>query len=385
MVVISSFYQYVDIDAPDEMAAWQREQCVHHGLLGRVVVAREGINGTLSGSEEAITAYASALRSKVGDVDIKTASASVRPFPDLFVKVSKEIVGTGVMRNCRGPEAVHLDSAEFRARLATALVLDVRNSFEYDVGHFDGAHRAPVRTMSDWARWFDHSGLGETDRDVLLYCTGGVRCEKAGRYLRAKGHAVYLLDGGIHRFLEHFADGGGVWKGRNFVFDARELEPQPSADVVGRCTHCDVDWETHCGRHVCSVCASLCLVCADCSLQHHEHYCDAHAYLRGAYCHFLDRYTDAQLARQIALLDDLLATSHQAACSVNVRRALRKQRLRIESRLAQLSSLDDDDERRRLYDGPPRCRSCENANCSGTCWGFWKAAATGEDSSCSFE
>ena len=256
--------------------------------------------------------------------------------------------------------------------------------------------------MSEWARWVENADVlvEARDRPVLMYCTGGVRCEKASAYLRARGcERVFQLEGGIHRFLERFPDGGDVFKGRNFVFDARERrDDQPSARppppatatadaaaraatacedvassssrvVVGRCGACDATFDGYSGRYICSVCETLALACARCRTSRHEHYCPEHAALDGAYCHFLDLHDDAALADQSARLEQLLETD-RARNSVNVRRALRKQRDRVQDRR---KALDNGAER---YRGPPRCRSCAEPDCDGACWGFWKRSSS---------
>ncbi|KAJ8601378.1 hypothetical protein CTAYLR_005037 [Chrysophaeum taylorii] len=365
MEEVVSFYAYCAVD-PEPHAVWQREFGAKLGLLGRVVVAAEGISGTLSGRPAAIDEYAKAVAARLRPLDLRRAPLGVRAFPDLYVKTSREIVGTGLPA---GEPGEHLEPREFKRRLVDdAIVLDVRNGFEYDVGHFRGAVRAPIRTMAEWARWVDREGIVEKcrNRDALLYCTGGVRCEKASAFLKARGvRSVAQLEGGIHRFLDELGD-DDLWHGRNFCFDAREVAPAPSRVVVGRCADCGAPWETHSGRNVCTVCETLVLVCPACARENHEHYCDVHAYLRSAYCHFLDRYSDAELQVQADNLHAILRDSDRARESPNVRRALRRQIDRISARARKDTP---------AYDGPPRCRSCGQASCVGACWGFWKAAA----------
>lgn len=372
--MVVSFYVYVDIASPEEHVTWQRSMAASHKLLGRVVVASEGCNGAVSGLERSLRSYEVSLEATLGArIDFKRSRlghSCRRPFPDFHAKKSREIVSmcVGSSEMAGVEEGRRVSAAEFRTCLLAGdvIVIDVRNCFEHAVGYFEGSIRPPIRTASDFGRWLDASLGAFEGKNVWTYCTGGVRCEKATKLLRSRGCCdVAQLEGGIHRFLEAFPDGGGVWRGRNFVFDAREINPPPTTDVVGRCSHCGAPWDVHAARHVCSVCEQLALVCPDCSATEHEHYCDNHASLRGAYCHFLDRHDDSALADQMRRLEDELASSTRAAASVNVRRALRKQLARVEDRRDLL--------RKRgiaLYEGPPRCRSCGSTVCVG-CWGFW--------------
>ena len=372
---VISFYSYTSIADPQAHAAWQRETGAQLALHGRVIVATEGVSGTASGSIAATERYAADLAAALGldKLDVKRAPVEGAPFPDFYVKVAAEIVSTGLPCTVDG-SARHASPAAFRAAAASgdALILDVRNGFEHDVGHFAGAERAPIRTMQEWKAYVDASDVvgRSRGRPVLMYCTGGVRCEKASAYLRSRGVGdVQQLDGGIHRFLEQFPDGGGVWRGRNFLFDNREAEnyKDGASNVVGSCGDCGRRWGAHDGRNVCSVCETLCLVCRDCRETRHEHYCPEHEDLRGAYCWFLDACDAAAIDKQADALRAALEAP-RARGSVNRRRSLRKQLDRVAARKAALVAGAD------IYVGPPRCRSCGSVECEGRCWGFWKTA-----------
>jgi UPF0176 protein len=211
---VISFYSYTPVTDPEAHAAWQRETGAQLALHGRVIVATEGVSGTASGAAAATREYVSQLEAALGiALDVKRAplDTNAAPFPDFYVKVAAEIVSTGLPCTVDG-SARHASPAAFRAAAASgdALILDVRNGFEHDVGHFAGAERAPIRTMQEWKAYVDASDVvgRSRGRPVLMYCTGGVRCEKASAYLRSRGVGdVQQLDGGIHRFLEAFPDG----------------------------------------------------------------------------------------------------------------------------------------------------------------------------------
>ena len=241
------FYKYVVLDA-EATAAWQRELCTSLGLSGRVLVGPEGINGSLAGSPEATAKYIATMdaHESFGNIDWKHSDSRDEPFPDLYVvamcyccgcvcvharvlacssvlvihggrhiKIVKEIISTGgVIPNDFSNAGKHLPPAEFHTKLVEAtpedsVILDVRNYKEYSVGHFDGAIRSEMRVFSEFPRFIDHNIDTFKGKKVMMYCTGGIRCEKASAYLKSKGvDEVYQLQGGIHRYLEAYPDGG---------------------------------------------------------------------------------------------------------------------------------------------------------------------------------
>ena len=160
-----------------------------------------------------------------------------------------------------------------------------------------------------------------------MYCTGGVRCEKASAFLRQQGvPEVYQLKGGIHRYLEQYPD-GGKFRGSNFVFDGRVV--QKTDTVVGRCCRCDTAWDQLNGRRVCAVCKTLVLACDPCAEE--ELFCDQHRSLSDVYRWFLDRYTDEELAAQLRGL-----AAEEASLGPgkkNRRRTLQRQAERVRARL----------------------------------------------------
>ena len=335
---LALFYQYtVPQDAATE-AALQREKCASLGLIGRVLVAPEGINGSLaalsaSGGLQAYVEWMCARDDQFAAMsaeDFKLSrapdrDASWRPFPDLFVSVRKELISSGgafraidVDETKRG----YLTPAEWddKVRSASTVVLDVRNEKEYAVGHFRGAVNPSTRTFAEWPRYVEKTLDVESLRgkDILMYCTGGIRCEKASAFLRRKLHAlgeeesahrVHHLKGGIHKYLERFPH-GGAFAGRNFVFDARgshagaHAEAAAStagsrrcsdaaasgssgdANVVGRCCACAAPHDVYDATLICTVCREPLLVCAACRAPRREFFCAIHADLASCvYCY----------------------------------------------------------------------------------------------------
>ncbi|CAE7940242.1 Tstd2, partial [Symbiodinium sp. KB8] len=313
-VKVILFYRYHDID-DEAMIEWHKDHCARLGLLGRVLIAKEGINGTLAGPPLAIDEYIALMRAKPGfeDVDWKTSTASSQPFPDLFIKPVPEIINTGNLIPADFSNAgVHLPPKEFHKKLSELLnkkeegkdfvLLDVRNYFEYDIGHFDGAIHPEMKAFSQYPQYIEKHLDQFENKPVMMYCTGGIRCEKASAFLKAKGvDEVYQLKGGIHRYLEQFPD-GGLWAGKNFVFDKRvamapEEQPKDRA-VVGTCLECAVPYDELSGDRVCTVCRGPVLICPACNDKLWELHCTTHQHLKRCYFTDLSPFSEEELKAQ---------------------------------------------------------------------------------------
>jgi UPF0176 protein len=234
-----------------------------HELRGRILIAEEGINGTIAGSESNVKEFVNFLPTleycNLNGIDWKYSyGEGDLPFVDMYIKEAKELISTGdakklILENTyfepgsfggMGGTGKHLNPREFHHALESdprAVVLDIRNDFEYDIGHFEGALSMKTNTFAEtWRRLdtitseLDESRCGDGDivvppseRNYYMYCTGGIRCEKASVYLKAKGFDnVFQLQGGIHRYLEEFPDSNKKFIGRNFVFDSRMIEEE---------------------------------------------------------------------------------------------------------------------------------------------------------------
>lgn len=236
------FYKYVTIADPEGFRAAQRALCEALGLKGRVLIGSEGINGTLAGPRAAVEQYVTALRGdeRFADIEIKTSEGDAQTFPKLVVKVRPEIVTLGA-----GPLAPdldnHLSPAEWKRTLEEdpeVVVVDVRNRYESAAGKFAGAIACDIEHFRELPAYVEE--LAEfKDRKVLMYCTGGIRCEKASALFRKQGFKnVFQLHGGIVTYQEQF--GNEHWLGECFVFDQRMTVRVYEALVpIGRCAHTD--------------------------------------------------------------------------------------------------------------------------------------------------
>ena len=234
------FYKYVAIADPGSFAESQRALCSELGLKGRLLIAAEGINGTLAGPRDAVDRYVAALRAdaRFADIGMKVSSGDADTFPKLVVKVRPEIVTLGV-----GPLTPdrdnHLSPADWKRMLEDdpeVVVVDVRNRFESAAGKFANAVACDIGHFRELPGCVDQLAALK-DRKVLMYCTGGIRCEKASALFRSRGfNRVFQLHGGIVSYQEQF--GNEHWLGECFVFDQRMTVRVEEALVpVGQCAH----------------------------------------------------------------------------------------------------------------------------------------------------
>lgn len=237
------FYKYVSIENPADFSASQRELCGRLGVKGRILIAGEGINGTLAGPRRAIEEYTENLTSdpRFADVIFKYSSGDANTFPRLVVKVRKEIVtlNAGPLEPVRENQLAPLAWKEMMEHDSEAVLLDIRNRYESDAGRFAGAVVCRIEHFRELPGYLEQ--LKELrDKRVMLYCTGGIRCEKAAGLFRGRGfRQVYQLQGGIVTYQEEF--GNEHWLGECFVFDQRmTVRRDEGLTQIGRCAHTSV-------------------------------------------------------------------------------------------------------------------------------------------------
>jgi UPF0176 protein len=235
------FYKYVPVADPAGFMASQRQLCTALGLKGRILIAGEGINGTLAGPRSAVDEYISALRAdeRFADIEFKASQGDAGTFPKLVIKIRPEIVTLGAGPSLSPDQDNHLSPADWKRMLEEdpdVVVVDVRNRYESAAGKFAGAIACDIghfRELPDYVERLDEL----KDRKLLLYCTGGIRCEKASALFRSKGFGnVFQLHGGIVTYQEQF--GNEHWLGECFVFDQRmTVRVEEGLVPLGRCAH----------------------------------------------------------------------------------------------------------------------------------------------------
>jgi len=225
--LVAAFYRFVALPDFELIRASLQRQCEDLGLLGSILLAEEGINGTISGAEGAVRSLFGQLNvdPRLRNLEYKESWASEPPFHRMKVRLKKEIVSLGVEGVDPGrrvgryvpPRAWNTLIARQDVRL-----IDTRNHYEYNLGTFKGAEDPNTRSFRDFPRWVASHLDPETDEHVAMFCTGGIRCEKATSYLLGLGFKnVYHLEGGILNYLEKVDAADSLWQGECFVFDNR--------------------------------------------------------------------------------------------------------------------------------------------------------------------
>jgi UPF0176 protein len=228
---VAAFYQFAAL--PDFRALREplRAICAGLELKGSVLLAHEGINGTLAGGHEATDALIAELRDgalfagRLDNLELKFSSASAMPFQRLKIRLKKEIVTLGDTKtDPTKAVGAYVDPAEWNDLIADpdTLVIDTRNAFEVAMGSFAGAVDPGIKSFGQFKDFAARVLDPQQHRKIAMFCTGGIRCEKASSYLLSRGFAeVYHLKGGILKYLEAVPESESRWRGECFVFDER--------------------------------------------------------------------------------------------------------------------------------------------------------------------
>lgn len=286
------FYKYTPIVDPEATATWQRELMAKLGLTGRVLVAKEGINGTAEGTIEALAKYEKEMHAQApsnisgqvvyadfSDLWFKHSPGTGSAFPKIKVKVRNEIVTLGLGSGDIDPTQMtgtHITPQTLKAWLEAGEeleIIDMRNDYEFKVGHFKNSINPNLENFRDLPKALPTlSPLKK--KKVLTVCTYGVRCEKASGYLKSQGFEdVYQLQGGIGTYMKEYP--GEDFNGSLFVFDNRMLErTSDHYTVVGECEECTTKSEhyTNCADPSCH---KKMIVCEECIKQIGATYCSA--------------------------------------------------------------------------------------------------------------
>ncbi len=226
-VVVAALYHFARVPDTAALQTALRDVCERAEVKGSLLIASEGINGTIAGSREGIDAVLSFLRAdpRFSTLEHKESTAGQMPFARMKIKLKREIVTMGVP----GVDPEHLvgtyvEPQAWNALLADpdVLVIDTRNDYEVQVGSFRNAVSPETASFSEFPDYVARELRGQEQRPIAMFCTGGIRCEKASSYLRAQGfEQVYHLRGGILKYLETVPEAESLWDGECYVFDER--------------------------------------------------------------------------------------------------------------------------------------------------------------------
>jgi len=226
-IVVAALYKFVDLPDYRSLQAPLLACCEDNGIKGTLLLASEGINGTIAGTREGIDTFLSYLRSDVRfkDLDHKESCAKSLPFYRMKVRLKKEIVTMGLDDiNPNKMAGTYVKPEHWNTLISDpdVVVIDTRNDYEVEIGSFKNAINPNIKTFRDFPEWIRQQKSLQKKPKVAMFCTGGIRCEKSTAFMRKEGFdEVYHLQGGILKYLEVVPEQESLWEGECFVFDER--------------------------------------------------------------------------------------------------------------------------------------------------------------------
>ena len=337
-------------------------------------------------------------------------------FPDLNVKMVAELIGSGGILATINPNDVpaeqrgYLTPAQWHERMQQlqqndsssddTVLIDCRNTKEVQIGNFGSGTTAVVdpntTTFQQFPQWVTQNTHKLQHKKVLMYCTGGIRCEKSSAYIKQvvpSVQEVSHLQGGIHKYLEEFSDSkSSTWQGKNFVFDRRgtaeavklsdllnnkeqkedaktDQTQKDTTKIVGQCIHCQAPYDTFHPHCVCTVCREPVLACESCQTTLKEYHCHNHQHLNTCYFTNLSKFTIPELQEQYVELEQLLEPIAVGKQYRQKRSTLRKQLEKVQARMQELEVSSNSTPS--TTTSTEVCRSCGAPNCAGDCWGYF--------------
>ncbi|WP_108659962.1 rhodanese-related sulfurtransferase [Acuticoccus kandeliae] len=226
MITVAALYHFAPVPKPEAFAASLRAAAEAAAVKGSLILAAEGINGTIAGSPEGVRAVIEAIRREPGfrDLEWKESAAAEMPFARLKVRLKAEIVTMGQPGLDPNDCGTHVPPEAWNALIGEpdVAIIDTRNAYEVAIGTFDGAHNPETECFRDFPAWWDAHHSEFEGKRIAMFCTGGIRCEKSTAYLKSRGvEDVYHLQGGILKYLETVPEAESRWRGACFVFDER--------------------------------------------------------------------------------------------------------------------------------------------------------------------
>jgi UPF0176 protein len=224
---VAAFYHFTPFDRPAALKAPLAAICCAYGVTGTVILAKEGINGTIAGTREGIDAVLNHVRALPGCAGIVPHESATRshPFGRMKVRVKDEIVSMGAPGvDANGWRGTYVEPSDWNALISApdVTVIDTRNAYEVAIGSFDGAVDPGTDSFREFPAWWSANRDRFAGQQIAMFCTGGIRCEKATAHLRRSGAGnVYHLSGGILGYLEQVPAAESLWRGECFVFDDR--------------------------------------------------------------------------------------------------------------------------------------------------------------------
>ncbi len=330
------YYKYTHVKNLEKLQLFHENIAKKLYLLGRIRISHEGINGTISSTNDNIEEYKKLLSNYQEELNghmlfknihWKHSTAKYRIFPDFYVKKVHSLIELNTKEDIFLDEykGKHLEPKEFHELLVNKdndiAIIDVRDDHEYEIGHFKQALNPKMENFTQFKGYIKNNiEYFEKKKKILMYCTGGIRCETASCYLNSvllqrcdvldeknkeeknlqkKLPELYQLNGGIHHYLEQYGH-QGEFIGKNYVFDYRNDVSPKDSQVISSCTVCKKKKTfKYSGDKCCQVCRNKVLVCETCREERNGYYfCDRHVFLDGIYYYFLENFTNEELNEQ---------------------------------------------------------------------------------------
>jgi len=262
------FYKFTEIHDPGEFANDHLRFCKKHNLLGKIIFAEEGINGSLSGSKKEIEKYKefAANYEQFSDMTFKEEIGTFNPFKKLVVKSKDEIIriDQDINLNKKGQHLSPKELIDLYNSGEDFIILDTRNNYESSVGKFKNAITPDIDSFREFPKALELL-KDKKDKKIITYCTGGIRCEKATAYMMKEGFTnVFQLKDGIINFCQEYPN--TLWEGKCFVFDQRLIaEVDPDSKIFSKCIVCNelCDRYQNCKNQICDELIILCEKCGE--------------------------------------------------------------------------------------------------------------------------
>ncbi|MDF1739008.1 MAG: rhodanese-related sulfurtransferase [Verrucomicrobiales bacterium] len=273
------YYRYVPIEDPAAYVKSHRELCENLNLRGRIIIGKEGINGTVSGATEETNRYIEEMKASplTSEMEFKIDPSDDHVFPKLSIKLRTEIVSLGLEDesdiNPNETTGERLSPREFYEAMQEddVIIIDGRNDYEAALGHFKDAVCPDIGNFREFPDWLKKNAEELKGKKILTYCTGGIRCEKLSGLIRNEGFEdVYQLDGGIVKYSKDPEVQGRDFDGLCYVFDQRvgvEVNHTETRKIISHCRYCGEE-EPHFGNCKWPDCNEQIFVCPSCREEH---------------------------------------------------------------------------------------------------------------------
>ena len=265
------FYKFVEIKNPKELMKMHMNFCNNLNVKGKVILAEEGINGSISGTKEQVARYKEELQKdkRFKDIEFKEETGIINPFNKMIVRVKNEIIRLDKNIDIKNT-GKHISPKEFLelSKDKNIVVLDTRNDYESRAGKFKNAMLSNISTFREFPSFVDNLSIPK-DTQIITYCTGGIRCEKASAYMIQQGFTnVSQIHGGIINFCQQLPN--TLWEGKCFVFDDRLTSSigQDKNKTLNSCVHCKTPCDIYRNCKIKS-CNKLIFICQNCKKDFH--------------------------------------------------------------------------------------------------------------------